>query len=151
MIDRESRDRLATATRRFAAGLISKDDLDDIDVDWRDRGAVAVKQMSWNLYSDTKQYYAQDEHRLTGETRQQIARWIIFLHSDNEYLWPEYSFMQCEDWFMNLLTFGWWGKQQKLKWNEFLEAGDFSVWPYRSEEEFKEAISHPRFFRGTGD
>lgn len=46
MIHRESRDRVALALRRYAVGRIANDDLDDMEVDWRDRGAVAVKQIA---------------------------------------------------------------------------------------------------------
>ncbi|MGZ4963255.1 MAG: hypothetical protein ACXWJB_13830 [Limisphaerales bacterium] len=52
MIHRASRDKLATALRQYVSGRITNDDLDDIDVDWRDRAAVAVKERSWSLYDD---------------------------------------------------------------------------------------------------
>jgi hypothetical protein len=52
MICRQSRDQLAIALRRYVAGRISNDDLDGIVVDWSDRGAFAVKQADWALYSD---------------------------------------------------------------------------------------------------
>lgn len=60
MIDRASRDRLATALRRYVSGRSTNDDLDRVDVDWRDRGAIAVKDRAWCLYDDT------DQHRATG-------------------------------------------------------------------------------------
>ena len=118
MIDRESRDRLAVALRHYVAGLITNDALDDIQVDWRDRGAVAVKEMSWQLYSDNKQHFAKNEHRLAKDDRRQVIRWIAFLYTDQEYLWPEYSFMQVVNWPMNVLTFGWWEKWKKRRWED---------------------------------
>lgn len=119
MIDRKSRDALAIALRHYCAGLITNDDLDEVLVDWRDRGAVAVKQMSWQLYSD------------------------------QEYLWPEYSFIQIVNWPMNLLTFGWWETWKKRRWDEFLEAGDFSVWPFCDKAGFEQAKISPRLMAGS--
>lgn len=148
MIDRESRDRLAVALRHYVAGVATNDDLDDVVVDWRDRGAVAVKEMSWRLYSDHKRHYAKDEYYLGKEERREIVRWIAFLYSDREYLWPEYSFIQITDGFMNFLTFGLWGRWTNRKWEEFLEAGDFSVWPFSSKAELENAIKRPRLLTG---
>ena len=45
MVHRESRDDLAIALRQYASRQITNDDLDCVVVDWRDRGAVAVKEM----------------------------------------------------------------------------------------------------------
>lgn len=149
MINRDSRDRLAIALRRYSAGLITNDDLYEVQVDWRDRGAVAVKEMSWRLYSDHKQHYAKDEHSLTREVKREIARWIAFLYTDREYLWPEYSFIQIVNWPMNLLTFGWWERWKKRRWEQFLEAGDFSIWPFCSKAELEEAIGSPRLLAGS--
>jgi hypothetical protein len=60
VIHRDSRDRLAEALRRYASGHISNDELDEVEVDWRDRGAVAVKGMAWRLYDDTREHYVED-------------------------------------------------------------------------------------------
>ena len=43
MIDRKGRDRLALALRRYVVGRITNDDLEETEIDQRDRGAVAVK------------------------------------------------------------------------------------------------------------
>ena len=57
MIDRDSRNRLAEAFRQYASGRITNDDLDAVAVDWRDKGAAAVKLQAWSLYSDLKKHY----------------------------------------------------------------------------------------------
>ena len=54
MIHRESRDRLAEALRQYVSGRITNDDLDSVDVDWRDRGAIAIQCMAWQLYDDMR-------------------------------------------------------------------------------------------------
>jgi hypothetical protein len=149
MIHKPSRDALALALRRFAAGRIHNDALDEIDVDWRDRGAVAVKEAACHLYSDTRQHYAAGKDRLPRETRRIVARWIVFLHSRREYLWPEYSFIQIVNWPVNLLTFGWWERRKEARWKEFQEAGDFEAWPFIRAAELGRAVRRPRFFTGA--
>lgn len=144
MIHRDSRNKLAEALRHYVSGQITNDDLESVIVDWRDRGAIAVQEMVWGLYDDMTEHKATGINHLDKEARRIIARWIVFLHSDQEYIWPEYSFIQIVNWPMNIITFGWWEKMKKRKWEEFLEAGDFEVWPFCSENELKKAIKRPK-------
>lgn len=71
---------------------------------------VAVKQMAWQLYDDLRTHYVEGNLGRGSDGRKTIARWIIFLQSDKEYLWPEYSFIRVINWPLNLLTLGWWEK-----------------------------------------
>ena len=148
MIHRESRNRLAEALRHYVAGRITNDDLNDVDVDWRDRGAVAVYEMAWQLYDDTSQHKSTGRHYLGKDARREISRWIAFLYSNEEYLWPEYSFFQVLNWPLNLLTFGWWEKMKRRKWEQFLQSGDFSVWPFCQKEQLQKVIQRPRLLSG---
>lgn len=148
MICRASRDRLATALRRYVSGRINNDELSDIRVDWRDRGAVAVQNAAWTLYSDNKQHYATGKHAITKDGKRGIARWVVFLHSDEEYLWPEYSFIQIVNWPMNILTFGWWERQKRRRWAELQRAGEFAAWPFSRVADADRVVGQPRFFAG---
>ncbi len=150
MIHRESRDRLAVALRHYVVGLITNDDLSEVEVDWRDSGAVAVYQMAWQLYDDNKSHYAKGRHSLTKEQRRHVVRWIAFLYSDSEYLWPEHSLMQIINWPLNLLTFGWWERRKQRRWVEYQEAGDISVWPFTSKAELEEVRKAPRLLSNSG-
>lgn len=76
------------------SGQITNDELDDVEVDWRDRGAVAVKEMAWLLYDDTRNHRVDGALPRGSDDRTMIVRWIAFLYSNREYLWPEYSFLQ---------------------------------------------------------
>jgi len=144
MIHRESRNKLAEALRHYVSGQVTNDDLDEIEVDWRDRGVVAVKEMAWGLYSDLDNHNATSDYYIDKEGRKIISRWISFLYSDQEYIWPEYSFMQIVNWPMNIITFGWWEKMKKKKWEQFLDAGDFEVWPFCSKEELRKVAQNPK-------
>lgn len=148
LVHRESRNRLAEALRQYLSGRITNDELDDIEVDWRDRGAVAVKERAWQLYDDLRTHYVEGNLTRGSEGRRTVALWIAFLHSDMEYLWPEYSFMQILNWPMNLLTLGWWGRMKKRKWEQFLEAGDFNVWPFCTKEELESVLQKPQLLAG---
>ena len=148
MIDRNSRNTLAEVLRHYVSGLVTNDDLDDVEVDWRDRGAVAVKGRAWSLYSDNYQHRAIEKHYLQKPAREEIGHWILFLHSDLEYMWPDYSFVQTYNRPFNILTLGWWELQKKKKFDEFMAAGDFSVWPFLSKQDYEASLEHPRFFAG---
>lgn len=147
MIHHPSRRRLALALRRYVAKRITNDQLDEIDVDWRDRGAVAVKEMAWRLYDDLHTHKAVGEYAFTAEGRRMVARWVMFLMSDEEYLWPEYSFIEVSASLASILTFGWWGRVKARKWREFTEAGDFDAWPFISKASEMAAQSKPIFLR----
>jgi hypothetical protein len=148
MIHRASRKRLALALRRYVARRITNDELDAVSVDWRDRGAVAVRQMAWRLYDDLRTHRCSGRHALTREGRRTVARWITFLHSDAEYLWPEYNFVQVSPWIASVLTLGWYGRRHARRWREFLAAGDFDAWPFIDEKEATEAAGRPVLLAG---
>jgi len=148
MIDRQSRNRLAEALRHYVAGQITNDDLYTVEVDWRDRGAQAVWSMAWGLYDDLSKHKATGPHYLNKNDRREIARWIAFLYSDEEYVWPEYNLLQIVNWPLNVLTFGWWERMKKRKWGQFLEAGDFSVWPFCKREQLDRILHEPKLLSG---
>jgi hypothetical protein len=150
MIHRPSRDALPLALRRYVSGYITNDDLDSVDVDWRDRGAVAVQGMAWSLYDDMHEHRVGNDLARGSEARRTIAQWVVFLHSDAEYLWPEYSFIQIVNWPLNMLTLGWWEKHKARRWQQFLEAGDFSAWPFCARSDLEKAMASPKLFASAG-
>jgi hypothetical protein len=148
VIHRESRARLAETLRQYVTGRVSNDDLDEVDVDWRDRGAVAVKEMAWRLYDDTRHHHVEGRLPKGSEERRLVATWIAFLHSDAEYLWPQYSFIQIVNWPMNLVTFGWWERMKRKRWEQFLEAGDFTAWPFCRRGDLEAVARRPKLLAG---
>lgn len=148
MICRQSRDRLALALRRYVAGRLNNDELDFIKVDRSDRGAVAVKQMAWGLYDDRKNHYAAGRYAIDRDSRRAVARWIVFLHSDQEYRWPNYSLAQIFNWPLNLMTFGWWERRKRRCRDEFKQAGDWAAWPFITTVDLTASASKPRYLAG---
>ena len=149
MIDRDSRDRLAEALRHYVSGQITNDDLYDVEIDWRDRGAKAVWAMAWGLYDDNYQHKATGPHYLGKNARREITRWIAFLYSDEEYTWPEYNLIRIVNWPLNLLTFGWWERMKESRWKQFLEAGDTEVWPFCKKQDLERISREPRLLAGS--
>lgn len=153
MIDRLSRRRLAVALRRYVAGRISNDAFEDTDVDRRDPAIAAVQGGAWSLYSDMEEHYARGPHAVRGECRRRVARWVLFLRSEREYLWPEYDFYQTASWprWMEYLSFGYLRRDRERREHllrEFSSAGDIDYWPFISRAEFEAENARRGYLRG---
>lgn len=144
MIDRASRDRLAEALRRYVSGRITNDELDAVEIDCWDRGVVAVKEMAWQLYDDLSVHYVGNGLPRHSRARRELARWIVFLHSDEEYWWPDYSFIRIVNLPMNVLTLGWWERRERRRLRSFQRAGEFEVWPFLQYAQLERAVARPR-------
>lgn len=142
MIDRTSRDKLAEALRQYASGRITNYAFDDIDVDKRDLGAVEVKHAVWHLYDDLYEHKAVNNFYINKNARKEIARWIVFLQSDKEYIWPKMSVI---DMLLSVLTFGFYGKLLQKQWGKM---GDSDAWPFIDKNELNKVISKPKLLAG---
>src|SRR5688500_11324589 len=105
MVDIERRKKLALHLRHLSVGLISNDDfedriMDDVTNGWLPEQYHRVKEeksddpiikpmleLSWCLYNDTMRHKLIGRHKLNEEQLKDIARFILFLHSDFEYEW----------------------------------------------------------------
>ena len=150
MIDYPNRDRLALLLRRYVAGRVTNDELaDEAPSRSADPAIQAVYEQAWNLYDDLSTHRAEGRHALTPDARRLVARWVLFLHSDRQYRWPPFSFMQIHNWPVNVLTLGWWERRKRRRFEAFQRAGHFNVWPFLTTVEYKEALAKPRFLRGS--
>lgn len=91
MVDRKSRIQLALALRRLAAGRITNDEFDDeafaMFCDRTDDPALAeLSTYGWLHYSDLWKYRLRGQHALSREARKGIARAVLFLKTDDEYV-----------------------------------------------------------------
>lgn len=134
MIDRNSRDKLALALRRYAARRITNDELECAVGISKDPGVQAIRDMAWRLYSDMYCHRAEGPHALGKDIRRTVARWILFLRTDCEYSWPNHDFRQVESrldqFVMDLFTAGQSSQEKRQRWQAFLAAGDIEVWPF---------------------
>jgi hypothetical protein len=149
MVDREARDRAALLLRRFAAGRLTNDEFDEAyPGSAGDRALPEVGGAAWHLHSDG------EVHRLTGEyalarlTRRDVARWVVFLHTDLEYEWPAFDWYRFVDPVWNWLTRG----RAERRWRDDFEAfqrrGEYRVWPFLRGADFVAARRRPRLLAG---
>ena len=139
MVDRISRDKLAETLRQYVSGRITNDTLDDLNINNEDFGVKAIKHASWFLYDDLYEHKAIGRNKIEKENRYNISKWILFLQSDEEYLWPRPSIF---DNIISMLTFGLYNNHSKSD-------GHKEAWPFYKTDELNNALKKPKFFSGN--
>lgn len=172
MVDKERRKKLAYHLRHLSIGLITNDEFedyitDDVTFGWLPEQYYRAKEaklddaiirpmleLSWCLYSDLKEHKLKGQYKLDEKQLKDIARFILFLHSNNEYEWPYIDPMNplirfsFKDIILSVITLG---KHYKDKVsereNEYIEmqkVGDYEFWPFISKEQYNEQLKlHP--------
>ena len=102
-------------------------------------------------HGDLDEYRLTHEYKLTIAQRREVLRWILFLRSDREYLWPPFQwgldgfFADIGHSLMSLLTLGYWRKRQRRifdrEFQRFKLAGDYDVWPFICREDYEAALA----------
>lgn len=148
MIDRIARDQLSRNLKLLLSGRISNNQFEDGIPETKDAAIAACADMAWLLYSDMK------EHRLVGHNsigpgdRREVVRWILFLDSDFEYLWPKMHLpgLQPLRRARPALTrwLHWPNAISPERAADFLASGDHNAWPFISRSEYKNALRNPR-------
>ena len=139
MIDRTSRDELAEALRQYVSGRITSDTFDDLNINNEDYGVQAIKDASWFLYDDLYEHKAVGRNRIEKDNRHEVSKWIVFLQSDEEYLWERPSILQK---LVSILTLG-------LYKSNASSDGDKEAWPFFKNENLKNAQVKPKLFAGN--
>jgi hypothetical protein len=146
MIDRAARDKLALDLRRLVSGVITNDDFRDEGRPSSDPAIQAVEHQAWFLYSDNCNHRLVGQHRLKDDDRRIVARWIVFLDSDLEYMWPAWKHWPIKRlaiYDLFALLFPRWYKKRKEE-KPFSSIGDFDVWPFTSKADLETAVKNPR-------
>lgn len=133
MIDRESRDKLAEALRQYTSGRITNDNLYEIDIKLSDNGVHAVNQAAWGLYDDFHEHKAVGDYYLDTSAKHEIARWILFLQTNNEYLWEPFT---LKDTLLSFITLGYYSKK-------FYKKIDDTIWPFNTQADLDKALQNP--------
>ena len=179
MIDKERRKKLALHLRHLSVGLITNDDFEERVMDdvtsgrlpeqyYRSKEAknddpiiMPMLELCWCLYDDTRRHKLIGRHKLTDEQLKDIARYILFLHSDFEYEWPyidgtnpliKFSFKNL---LLTILTLGQnireESKKRKQQIEELEGKGDMDVWPFFRREDYEEQLKKQPFLNGKAD
>ena len=144
VIDRSARRRLAEGLRRLAAGRITNVDFENRYARTQrsqDRSIGEIFGAAWHLYSDLETYRLIGRHRLDRKTRRDVARCIVFLHSNRPYEWPITRLwvnLACLP--VHILTLGLSARIQNRRWRN---SGDFEVWPFHRSSDYRSAIRTP--------
>jgi len=177
MIDIERRRKLAYHLRQLSNGQISNDDFEERVMDdvtfgslpeqyyrserCKDDDSVIrpILEMSWTLYDDTRNHKLNGSDALSEYAIKEIARYILFLQSNQKYDWDyvdmtnpiiRFSF---KDILKSIMTLGEHYRQLKLTREEEYERmkkeGDFEYWPFKTKADFEQQLSRQPFLVGT--
>lgn len=150
-VHRESRRHVARLLRRAAAGHIGGEQFEDelMKVDTSgDRGLDAVVSAACFLYDDYFELTPEDEAKLSREGRREVARWVLFLLSGEEYRWPNWSPLKAVGFTillpLHLLT---WGRLWDFIERKEAEhhGGHRELWPFHSPAQLAAAASRDPF------
>ncbi|MGJ1311286.1 hypothetical protein [Sphingobacterium multivorum] len=176
MVDLTRREVLAYHLRHLAVGLISNDDFEEEIIDNVSFGCLPeyyysskqakfddpiirpMLELSWCLYSDLENHKFTGKNQLSDKELKDIARFILFLHSDFEYEWPYFDRINplfrfsFKDLLFTALTLGQhYGvklNEQKQQFEEFMHTGDHELWPFISKEQYEQQLRKQPFLRG---
>jgi len=140
MIDRASRNKLAQNLRQYTSGRITNDSLSDLELNRDDAGVHAVAFAAWYLYDDLHTHRATDTFHISRESKHEISRWILFLQTNEEFLWPNPN-LSIVTTLLNMVTFGFYSKVIGRKEKD----GDNDVWPFFKKEDYEAALANPKY------
>lgn len=176
MVDKERRKKLAFHLRHLSIGLISNDEfedriMDDVTYGWLPEQYYRAKEskiddpvirpileFTWCLYDDTFNYSLKGHYKLSDEQIKEIARYILFLHSDIEYDWtyidltnPVFRF-SFTDILKSIITLGQHYRDLNLRREEEFElmkkTGDFEFWPFKTKSDYEGQLKKQPFLNG---
>lgn len=176
MVDKDRRKKLALHLRQLSTGQLTNDEFEervaeDVTYGWLpeqyyrskesktdDSVIRPILEFSWCLYDDTFNHKLKGAHKLSDAQTKEIARFVLFLHSDLEYDWTyvditspfmRFSFI---DILKSVVTFGQYYRDARLKREEEFDlmkkSGDFELWPFKTHEEYNRQLSKQPFLAG---
>jgi len=140
MIDTVARKKAAEVARHFASGQITNFEFENNMPSTKDSAIWAIEDTIWCFYDDFKEHKINDNWEVPSEIKAMMARWLMFLYSNEEYLWPKISYPGIRP-----IEYGFFGKlfKKHKKQQAFLNAGNYSVWPFINQESYENAKINP--------
>lgn len=153
VIDREARDKASQVFRDFISGKSSNDAFADACPRTDDRAVHAIWDTAWLFYDDFKDHHLAGRYGLSPEQKRACVRWILFLHGDLPYVWPDIRFPGADpaarveqSVFRRLLSLS--NTIDPERAAEFLSAGHYPVWPFQKVSDYKKSLAAPRLLAG---
>lgn len=149
VVDRAARNAAAQCLRQFASGRITNFALERCWPDSPDPVLRALGSTVWCFYDDFREHRLQGPFALSPTMRRAVSRWILFLHTDEPYVWPDVAFPGVRP-----LRRHWLARGLGLlgviarKERRFLASGDIAVWPFACAQDFDRARKRPRLLSG---
>ncbi len=181
MGDQEARRKYAELGHQFISGRMTNDEYEErceeITSHQDDPAVREIYHQIWFLYDDIQTHRMTGKHRLDRAGRREMAKAVLFLQGDQEYVWPEtYGLMLwgclvflALPWAVILLL-GTFTDQAlwillasawvsvllvchyfKLKWQaqrRWNKTGEGAAWPFRHHADLDEAKRRPQLLNG---
>lgn len=146
-VDHDARRRLAGLARWLAVGRISNEEFEERRRDGTEAALHDVYFYGlWPLYDDFVEHRLVGRWALTPERRRRVARLVLFLRSGRPYRYPRATgITHIPALLLSMATSGWFGGTW-LRWR--WRGGDQSVWPFFSQQEYREALRRPVYLSG---
>lgn len=176
MVDPVRRKKLALHLRQLSTGQISNDNFEERvgeDVTYgflpeqyhrtqRSKTDDAVIQpileFCWCMYNDTYNHKLTRRHKLSDEQLKEIARFILFLHSDLEYEWKYFDVINpairfsLSDTLKNIITLGRHrrdiNRQREKEFEAMKKSGDDDFYPFKTRAEYERELRRQPFLNG---
>ena len=141
MIDRKARKETAALLRHFITGQITNVEFEDSLPLSEDEAVEAVVSSAWCFYDDFKTHKLRGRKKLKKNEKKQLARWIMFLYTEQEYEWPfipNPGVFPIEHSVISKIL----GKEKKEQ--AFMALGEYEYWPFLKKEYFEAARLSPK-------
>lgn len=146
MIDRDARKITAEKVRHFINGGIDNFEFEDSEPTTNDEAVLAIFSTLWLFYDDFKKHKMVADHAIPKNTKKVMARWLMFLYSNQEYEWPSIPHpgaRPLEHGFLSKILGG------PEKESKFMRQGSYEFWPFISEEAYLDAMENPSLLSST--
>lgn len=154
-VDRHARARAAQILRDFVSGKISNDQFAGECPRTDDLAVHAIWNTAWLFYDDFKEHKLTGRYRLPPDQKRACVRWILFLHSDLPYEWPDLTLPGADpaarverSVFRRLFSMS--NPIDEEQATRFLSAGHYPVWPFLRVADYKRTLSSPRLLAQSG-
>ena len=143
MIDRVARNEFAELLRHFVAGQIENFDFENRVPSSNDPAINEIWWIAaWPMYDDFRTHKLEGKWRIPEEYRREIAKAILFLKSDHEYIWPKKTgFSNTLKSILNFFTKGRSVNEQYLL--------DENAWPFARMEDLDLANKDQPYLNGN--
>ncbi len=150
MVDTFARRQAAEAVRHFLSGRITNEEFLNRYPHSKDPVIRALGDTLWGFYDDLEEHTLGGRFAVPRVLRKQAVRWIMFLHTDEEYRWPRISAPGMRayyrpSWLGRLTGFS---KFIEKRSAAFMAHGDYDVWPFLRREDFERARRTPVLLAG---